>query len=215
MKKHLLALSLVLSLVALAKAQPKLGLKFSPVFVSSRVDLTSDTLDIFTSGSDFKFSIGLTVDQELSDTYFLSTGVVYIPKHVSIDITGENGGTYSNTREEYSLQYLQIPITLKLFTNEIAPDLSIFFQVGAGMEFKIYDAAVQEEFTLINQFKPFDASVILGAGAEYRAGVNTVLYAGGSIQRGLLGIVKATSPDIGDEFYLRSGLISIDLGIKF
>lgn len=159
--------------------------------------------------------MGLISDFEISETYLFSTGIIYSPKTFSMRIDGENGGSHINPLEEYDVAYLQFPMSLKLFTNEIVPDLAVFFQVGVGAEFKINDQAVEEEYTLISDFKFFDTNVILGAGVEYRAGINTVLYVEGSYQRGLLNVVKATEPSIGNEFDLRASVFMIDLGIKF
>ena len=184
-------------------AQTKIGLKFSPLLSASRTDLryentVNDTLNIEPSGLFGRLSLGLVVDYSISDTYYFSTGVSFLPKKVGVDITGEDGGFYANPSEEYNLQYLQIPVTLKLFTNEVAPDLSIFFQVGAGAEIRVFEEPVEDNYSLISEFRPFDASVILGGGVEYRAGINTILFVDMSYQRGLLNIVKSTTPVLPD-----------------
>ena len=92
-----------------SQAQSKLGLKFAPVFANSRTDLSfddvaNDTLDIENDGTGTKFSLGLIFDYEITETYYFSTGLVYLPKRVAFSVTGENGGTYPNPSEEYRLQ---------------------------------------------------------------------------------------------------------------
>jgi hypothetical protein len=68
----------------------------------------------------------------------------------------------------------------------------------------------------MSKFNTFDTSVILGVGGEYLAGINTVLFLGGSYQKGLINVVNETTPSLGeDALSLRNGVISIDLGIKF
>ncbi|MDH5607997.1 MAG: PorT family protein [Cyclobacteriaceae bacterium] len=215
MRKLVLFTFLLFGFVVGAFAQIKLGLKFSPSFTSSRINLISDTLDIENASTNTKFSLGLVMDSPLTDTYFFSTGLFYVPRRFSLNIIGENGGSFKNPREAYDLQYLQVPLTLKLFTNEIMPDMSMYFQVGATAEFLIYHGPVQEEYTLINELKGIDSSVIFGGGMEYQAGLNTVIFGGISYQRGLINIVKTTEPALADGFAIRTSALMVDIGLKF
>ena len=194
-------------------AQTQLGLKLAPVVASNRA--INDAQSVEKDGSAFKLSIGLVVDQPLSDSYFLSSGLIYIPKRVAFR-TQDN-----SIQEEYTLQYLQIPATLKLFTNEIAPDMKVYFQIGGGIEIKVFDKPADPDYVAIRKFNPLDLSVILGTGVEYRAGINTTIFGGISYQRGLANAVKATESDAGvlateyQDMQLRNTVVSIDLGVKF
>lgn len=203
MKRIFFLLAIILS-VALS-AQTKLGLKLSPVIVSNRV--TNDAQDVDKDDSNLKLSIGLVVDKPLTDTYHLSSGLVYIPKKAAFR-------TDSATTEEYRLQYLQIPATLKLFTNEIAPDIKMYFQVGTALEIKVFDEPKDPDYSVINKFNPVDFSVILGTGIEYEAGINTTIFGGISYQRGLANTVKETISGA-DGLQIRNTIVSIDLGVKF
>jgi len=194
------------------QAQTKLGLKFSPLFSFNQVELNSDTLDADDDGTNVKFSLGLVVDQPLTDTYFFSTGLFIVPKKVAIGIT-EDGGTFPNALEEYNLQYLQLPVTLKLMTNELSPDFGIFFQVGGGFEVKLSDRALEEEYVLVESFKPFDVMVLIGGGIEYRVGVNTTLFGGLSYQRGVINVVDETMSNL--DLDVKNSVLTIDFGIKF
>ena len=195
-------------------SQVRLGLKFSPNLVSSRVDQFSDTLDVERNGINTKFSMGLVMDYAMTDTYYFSSGLIYLPKTVNVRITGENGGTFANAEEVYNLQYLQVPISLKLFTNEIQPDLSVYFQVGISGEVKIFEEAELEEYVLVEEFKIFDSSTILGAGVEYNVGVSTTLFGGFTYNRGLANSVNTTIP-LDDELAIRNTAFTIDFGVKF
>ncbi|MEM8894206.1 MAG: porin family protein [Bacteroidota bacterium] len=209
-------LTLVLLLVGVhfASAQTKLGLKFSPSASLNRISNQSDTLDFSDDGAAIRFLFGLTADVPISDTYSFSTGVIYTPKHVSFAAVGENGGSYLIDLEEYRLHYLMIPISLKLYTNEIQPDAKLYFQVGATGEVKIFDEPKDERFIGIEDFNLFNASVLLGAGLEYKVGLNTILTAGFSYYRGLLNAIDQTIP-IDDELIIKNDMISFDVGVKF
>ncbi|MEP1034234.1 porin family protein [Ekhidna sp.] len=204
MKKFLFVLLIFLSVGSMA--QVKLGLKLAPVITSNRAKNDAQTVE--NDGSKMKFSIGLVADKTLSDTYYLSTGLIYLPKRASFR---NADGT---VEEEYKLQYLQIPATLKLFTNELAPDMKAYLQIGTALEIKVFDEAEDPTFVNVEKFTPIDVPVILGAGIEYRAGINTTIFGGFSYQRGLINTVNEASAAF-EDLQLRNTIFSIDFGVKF
>ncbi|WP_424962756.1 porin family protein [Ekhidna sp.] len=204
MKKFIFSLLIFASLGSMA--QIKLGLKLAPVIAANRAKNDAQTVE--NDGSKMKFSVGLIADKTLSDTYFLSSGLIYLPKRVAFrDATG-------TIEEEYKLQYLQIPATLKLFTNEIAPDLKGFLQIGSALEILVFNEEEDPSYTTVEKFTPIDVPVILGAGIEFRAGINTAIFGGFSYQRGLVNVVNGAADGFGD-LQLRNTVFSIDLGVKF
>lgn len=211
--KRLFSVFIFLLILQSGYGQVKLGLKFSPLLSLNQVELISDTLDMNNGSSRARFSLGLVVDKPLSDTYYFSTGLIILPKRVGIEVIPENGGTTPNTFEAYNLQYLQIPLTLKLFTNEIQPDLSIYFQVGGSFEIKVDDKPKDEDYILIEKFNPFDIGAMLGAGAEYRVGINTILFGGFSYQQGLIDVVSEARNNL--DLTIKNSVVTLDLGIKF
>ena len=214
MRKSFLFLSFILVGALACFSQTKLGLKFSPLFSSHKISLKSDQLEVFQGKTATRMSIGLIVDHPFTDTYFLSSGLIYLPKRVSINLEEEDGGTApTNPFESYDLNYLQIPLSLKLFTNEIAPDISLFFQVGLILEFKIFDQALNEDYEFISKFNFFDTAAIIGTGIEYRLGINTIFFTGISLQKGLINIINRTNPEY--PLVIRNQIVSIDVGMKF
>lgn len=205
MKKFLLFTLVLVSFGA--SAQVKLGLKVAPIFISNRVSNDAQTAE--NDGSVTKFSIGLTVDNPFADTYLLSSGLIYVPKRVAFrdpDL---------GIMEEYNVQYLQIPVTVKLFTNEVAPDMKVYFQVGGGLEFKVFDEALDPDYNLVESFNPIDIPVILGMGVEYRAGLSTTLYGGVTYQRGLTNSLNQVTDSSVEDLMIRNTVLSIDFGVKF
>ena len=214
MRKSLLFLSFILVGALACFSQTKLGLKFSPLFSSHKISLKSDQLEVYQGKTATRMSIGLIVDHPLTDTYFLSSGLIYLPKRVSINLEEENGGTApTNPFESYDLNYLQVPLSLKLFTNEIAPDISLFFQVGLILEFKIFEQALNEDYEFISKFNFFDTAAIIGTGIEYRLGINTLFFTSISLQKGLINIINRTNPEY--PLVIRNQIVSIDVGMKF
>ncbi|WP_425389774.1 porin family protein [Ekhidna sp.] len=204
MKQFIFSLLILASLGSVA--QVKLGLKLAPVVSANRAKNDAQTVE--NDGSQMKFSVGLIADQSLSDTYFLSTGLIYLPKRAAFR------NADNTVEEEYKLQYLQIPVSLKLFTNEIAPDVKPYIQIGSGLEIKVFDEAEDPSYTTIEKFTPIDVPVILGAGIEYRAGINTTLFGGFSYQRGLVNTVNEAAAGF-EDLQVRNTVLSIDIGLKF
>lgn len=202
--KRILFFVFIISGCTLA-AQTQLGMKLAPVVVSNRA--TNEAQSVENDGSALKFSIGLVVDKPISDSYFLSSGLIYVPKRLAFR-------TDSATSEEYTVQYLQIPLSLKLFANEVAPDIKPYFQIGAGLEIKVFDEPTDPDYVVVEKFNPIDFSVLIGAGVEYRAGINTTLFAGISYHRGLVNAVNETIAGA-DDLQLRNTVFSIDFGVKF
>jgi len=215
MRKIIVYVACSLVLTAGLIAQPKLGLKFSPSFTSSRVVHLSDTIQFSNGENVFKFSLGLMVDHQFTETYYFSSGLFFVPKQVAFNIEPDPGHSYKNQTEVYDLQYLQIPVTLKLFTNELTPAMALYFQVGGSLDINIFNQPQQRAYTLIREFRTLDTNVLLGMGGEYRVGINTILFAGFTYQRGLSNIVRTTNPKLEDGFAIRNTVLMIDFGIKF
>ncbi|RZK28726.1 MAG: PorT family protein, partial [Hymenobacter sp.] len=134
MKKLLLTVA-ALALAPAAFAQVEIGLKISPSISYLRPDGNSD-YQFNSEGSKFSFGGGIFMDYFFGENYAFNTGLF---------LTGK-GGTYSYrepvftpggapiiTKQKLAIQYLELPLTLKLFTNEVAPDTRIYFQVGGSL----------------------------------------------------------------------------------
>lgn len=214
-----LTLFVSLALKAQDESDLRLGIKLAPTFGNSRVLLDDPANTVENDGSAFRLSIGLIADRKFGNGYIFSSGLIYMPKEVSIAASGTGSNVFNAIPETYKLQYLQIPSTVKLFTNEIQPDLKIYFQLGMALEIKVYEEAETGlgEPEVIAQFQPFNIPVILGTGIEYTAGVNTTVFAGVSYQRGLTNIVESTNTnyEFAEELSIRTTLLSIDVGVKF
>ncbi|MEJ1928952.1 porin family protein [Nostoc sp. NIES-2111] len=229
--KVALAAALALGFTAApAQAQLKIGLRLAPAVAFSRVqDYSSQDLgpgnDIKYSGNGagFGISTGVLFDYFIKPNYAVSSGVYYTVKRAAVD-----GGAIGSTA--WNLQMIQIPITMKLYTNEIMPDMKIYFQLGGALDFVI----AQKRKSFVSDsipapdsgpFRGFDVSLLLGSGVEYRVAESTTLFAGFSYNRGLLnmmtkygalnefnalGIDKAN-----DRYGVRVDMVSLDMGIKF
>lgn len=207
MKRSLLLLCFI-GLVYQAQAQTQIGVKVSPLLSVNRVASDDDNINATSDGVGFRASFGPIVDFFLMENYYFSTGLLYTPKRAGVTI--REGGIESS--ENYKLQYLQLPATLKMFTNELALDTRLYFQVGGIPEVKIDEKKTSGD-TFIRKFRAIDFSVMAGFGIEYRLGVSSTAFAGISYSRGLINAASKRFDN--HDFKLKHDIISLDFGMKF
>lgn len=217
MRKFFFFSLLMLSLFSLQslQAQSKIGIKFAPTLSTNRVDFTGNNYSVSSNGVGGRFIFGPIFDLFITDNYYFSTGILFAPKRIGVTVIDRNGAQPISSEQAYNLQYIQLPATLKLFTNELALDTRVYFQLGGLLEFKIASGA-QEDYPLkyINETRLFDLGIHLGSGVEYRLGYNTLLFGGIFYNRGLTNAVTSATPE-GLEIDLKNDLVGLELGIKF
>ena len=186
----------------------KLGLQVSPTLSFNRVDDESADVDFSSDGVGGRMIGGAVLDYMLTDNYFISSGLFFVPKRVGVR------NDVSEARDRYKLHYLQIPATMKLFTNEVALDTRIYFQAGFTLDIKLLEDNISETVEYVEDFGFVDSSLLLAAGAEYRYGYNTIFFGGFSYRRGLANVVRNEFTPVRD-IVVKNDLFSLDLGIKF
>jgi len=193
MKKLLLAI-LLLSTFSGAGAQDsddlgfRFGLQISPELTWMK------SQDKFTSASIVKtgFAYGLMFDYDLAKNYSLSTGlyVAMTPSRLSYNIPIKFNSQSKDslfgigTSVNYKMNYVEIPISIKLKTNEIGY-ITYFGQFGVegGINIKAKGtikypspstSAIEDN--LNPDIGMFNMGLLLGAGIEYSLSSNTSAY---------------------------------------
>lgn len=198
MKKVTAILCLITLAASGAQAQSssvRFGIKVAPNFGF----ITPVSKELKNDGMRFGYTFGLISDFMIGATenYAFSTGL----------FLNNTGGktTYpfgdKNLRTESRYQYIELPLTLKLKTNEIGY-MTYYGQIGFGSAFNIaaksdFDAPdgkgeivrVTDE-NIMDQTNLFKASLIVGAGLEYNFSGNTALVAGITYNNGFTNILK-------------------------
>lgn len=235
MKKILLALLTLGATISSASAQVEIGLKLSPAITSLRAESPAGTAvgAGFASGdSKVGFGGGLVVDYFFGENYAFSTGLVLTGKggtfsyNETKNSTGGGGGLNFKNTLKLTTQYLEVPLSVKLFTNEVAPDVRLYFQVGGSLNVPIGSRIDGEKFytdpsnnTSIKAseyIKFFDADALAGFGAEYQLAKSTKVFAGLSYHRGLVDIDGYFESERGfKDVTIKNSNIALDLGIKF
>ncbi len=212
MKRNLLIFLLLVSSTAgfaqVDFSRVKIGLQVSPTLSFNRVNDESDDVNFTSDGVGGRMIGGAVVDYMLTDNYFISSGLFFVPKRVGLR------NNVDEAQDRYKLHYLQIPATMKLFTNEVALNTRIYFQAGFTLDIRLLEDNISEEVAFVEDFGFVDSSLLLAAGAEYRYGYNTIFFGGFSYRRGLANVVRNEFAPVQD-IVVKNDLFSLDLGIKF
>lgn len=230
MKKLLIIASFILiSLTIFAQEEPAFhfGVKASP----SLAWLRSDTKGYASDGSKFGFSYGLITDFNFASKYAFSTGIDITYRGGKFKTVQElkdivNKDSVISTSASYVLQYLEIPITLKLKTNEIG-SVTYYVQVGVAPGINIrarknYESSTQTTVSGIpqtinaeenkldaqNEINSLNLSMIIGGGVEYTLSGQTVLVGGIQFNNGFLDVFDDTPK-------VNSNYLALTLGILF
>ena len=230
MKKLLLIASFILGSISIfAQEEPAFhfGVKASP----SLAWLRSDTKGYASDGSKFGFSYGLITDFNFASKYAFSTGIDITYRGGKFKTVQElktkvNEDSVISTSASYVLQYLEIPITLKLKTNEIG-SVTYYVQVGVApginirarknyasstqttvLGTKYTTTAEENKLDAQNEINSLSLSMIIGGGVEYTLSGQTVLVGGIQFNNGFLDVFDDTPK-------VNSNYLALTLGILF
>jgi hypothetical protein len=227
MKKLLLTIA-ALAVAPAAFAQVEIGLKVSPSISYLRTGSTSATA-FESQSSKFSFGGGIFMDYFFGQNYAFNTGLFLTGKGGTISYLDRSSATAPAVRVEQkiAMQYLELPLTIKLFTNEVAPDTRVYFQVGGSLAVPV-QTRINGEKNYIDAFDnsnetsagshvfDIDANLIGAVGAEYQLGQSTKFLAGISYHHGLVDTDRYFQKNrkFGD-VSIKNSVFSLDLGLKF
>ncbi len=234
MKKLLLAFSaLLFSLAVMAQDQGnsqqefrqfKFGFKVEPNF--SWMTPSSD--ELLSNGVSLRANFGLNLDFMFSENYAFGTGINLMGTGGSLSYldneTRDNDpNNYLISRERsYKLRYVEIPLTLKLRTQEIGY-LTYWGQFGLGLGFVtraqgdddikffsaeneqgfyepvIRDDELDENVDISSDIVPVRAALIVGAGADYSLSGSTALSFGIIFNNGFTNVLKGNGIEKDDK----------------
>ncbi|MCH8329916.1 MAG: PorT family protein [Bacteroidetes bacterium] len=217
--KKVLALILLVSFAFASHAQDfRFGIQGAPVLSWLKPDVRT----ISSTGFRVGFKYGLIFDYNFTDNYSISTGFnvtsgggnVKYDDSLTFDTT--NYGTSAEIK--HKLKYLEIPINLKLRTNEIGY-MKYFVQVGVTPSFKFFKA--RADICIVDVCDVYDdyndgvgfanIAFSFGAGVEYNLGGNTSAVAALVFKNGIIDI---TSKDVDDAKVIMN-YIALNLAIMF
>jgi hypothetical protein len=231
--KKLIFSALFLMSAFSASAQTEIGLQLSPSLAGNRV-IATDVYGFKSEGVQPRYGIGLVVDKFFSENYAFSTGLFYRTKGGKISYRTERIKYEPTTAydpritDKFNIQYLEVPITLKLYTNEVALDTRLYFQLGTSVNTRISATVNGEKVEPSNnafsgrrttrRFNIVELDALVGGGLEMQLGENTKIFGGVSYHRGLTDADNYFEKDeiFGDkDIAVKNGAFALDLGIKF
>lgn len=202
-----------------AFSQVKVGLRIAPgLSLNSVTDKKpADSIAFSNNGAGFAFSAGVNLDFFFSDNYAFMTGLWYSTKTAGLKaVSTFPSSTYTQT---VALQYLQIPVALKVYTNELATNIKMNFTLGGTIDVKIAEKLKKSDPAnnlYKNMYQPFNVGLLIGSGVEYQTGGNIILFGGIYYNRGLLGQLKNNDTfKFKDDAKYTLGSLNLELGAKF
>ena len=202
----------------------EMGLRFAPSLDINTAEGVGTYSGFQNNGAGVRMSVGPTLDYFFfKDRYAFSTGLWYTIKRSGFQMPGSFGETKpvpgSPYKESiYNLQYLQIPATVKLFANNIAPNMRLYVQTGGLLSLKLAEKALQTERNGLyqaesggdrRQYGFGDIELLLGTGIQYKINQTNAFNIGISYQRGLINVAR------GSQLVSKNRIVSLDLGFKF
>jgi hypothetical protein len=210
--KHLIIASLVILSVNVSHGQTKLGLKLNPAIITQRLTFPDDSSSIKKGPNSFNLSVMLFADIGIAQNYFFNTGIGYTSKRMNLEYFQQDG--VSTESKGYNVQYVQIPATLKLYTNEIALDKKLCFQFGPLIEVAVHNKETNQDVTIIDKFQPVDISLLFATGLEIQLAPQTAIQLGFNYTRGLINVAKSAAEGA-EGMVIKNDLYSIEIAVKF
>jgi hypothetical protein len=193
--------------------------------------LHSSTKGYDSNGSKFGFTYGLITEFKFSDNYAFATGIDVAyrggkSKYTSSATLGSTTITKS-FEQTTTLQYIELPITLKLKTNEIGY-LTYYLQAGLSPGINISANADQKistqtttggststvnsdstDIDIKDGINNFNLSMVIGGGVEYTLSGSTVLLVGIQFNNGFLDVIDDSAVKV------NSNYLALTVGVLF
>ena len=229
MKKVILTLA-ALAVAPAAFAQVEIGLKVSPSISYLRTNSQSN--DFQNGNSKLGFGGGIFIDYFFGENYAFNTGLFLTGKGGSYSykensVLGTSAAGTTTVTQKLGIDYLELPVTIKLFTNEIASGTRLYFQVGPSVAVPVGarlngDKYTNDPFNSNAQTKSSDRvfavdfNVLGSVGAEYQLGHSTKVLTGISYHHGLVDLDRYFEKDRGfKDVSIKNSVFALDLGLKF
>lgn len=208
-KKLLLTLfGIFMSGILLAQEEGvRLGLALNPTVNFGRLSDNNDKVVDRSSGVGLRF--GLLVDNFFTENYAFHTGV-----HLLIKSFGDRDEDFFNSFARTSITTIEIPVALKLRSNEIGDGFHATGQLGATLDLnvaaktKFGNNMGNNEVNIKDDVNTFGSTFKFGAGMEKTLGFGSFAF-GLSYNFGLTDLAKS------DQVKLKVNYLSFDLGFYF
>ncbi len=204
----------------------EMSFRFSPSFSYNTADGVGAYSQFLTNGTGVRLSVGPSLDYFFfKDRYAFSSGLWYTIKRSSFVIPGSFGQDrfrpgLSPGESVYNLQYIQLPLTVKMYANDLGPSMRGYIQCGGLFDVKLAEKALDQTTNPLykhataggsykRQYGFGDVGVLIGAGVQYKINSINALNLGLSYQRGLVNVFRDEALES------RNNTVAIEMGFKF
>ncbi|MEZ0608591.1 hypothetical protein ACAW74_08755 [Fibrella sp. WM1] len=164
-------------------------------------------------GASLQYSVGPSVDIYLmQNRYALSTGLWYTAKNVGFVHPVSDGGGLST----YNLQYIQLPVTMKLMSDNLIKTGRTYVQYGATVDVKVAERALDKASNVFyqrnssrNQFAATDFGLLVAVGYIRQISPTNSLIVSLQYQRSF--VDTATLPELTS----KNNLLALGAGLSF
>lgn len=212
---------LMLLLPIAAKSQEEfknfqLGFTLTPNLGWARINDNSPSYSA--EGTNVGFSYGLIGDFGFSKNYFFSTAFTLTSINTKVSNTDVDAPGAVRNDITYKVQYIEIPLTIKLKTNEVA-ERCFYGQFGLGTGIKVsgkLDSELRSSTGVVSEEtkKDIDSdnvirlSLVAGAGMQWNFTQNTSFLTGVTFNNGFTNMLSK-GPSI------RNSYVALNLGVLF
>jgi hypothetical protein len=217
MKKNFLLLTFLCFTSLIFSQKVKFGVFFDPQ-VSW---LMPESRTVSSEGNNWSLNGGLSMDNYFQKNYAFSTGISLGSQGGSlkddnikpIKVYDEVDSLPAGTTLKYKLQYLTVPIGLKLKSNQLGYT-TFFVNIGFTTQFNLKAKGESDntgglkDDSIKDEINWFNAGYHFGGGIEYALGEDTALSLGIIYHNGFVDVTKST-PDV------QTRVLSLRLGLIF
>lgn len=245
--KPLFCIGILIAATTSLFAQKRMGVKIMPGVTFTNVSQEKgDDIQSINWGSTAGpgFGIGWFVDMPMAENRIaFSTGLSYAMKNFTMDIetpievdmynpeTGSTSRFLIRNDPQYMLHYLQIPLTLKVFTKSEMKDYRFFLQGGATFDIKLAEQPLDKTDNYLYQlsqvandgepvFKSADVGIYGAIGCEWKLKNGHGIFGALSVNKGLMKQFNSLNwlPASGKlDYYMKAKFaqVSMELGYIF
>lgn len=183
--------------------------------------LRTELDEVKNDGSVFGINGGVVFDRYFTENYAFSTGIslwqtggkLLFTDGMDFNTRSGNKSVDPNSSVTYRLQYLTIPFSLKLSSNEIGY-VSFFAHIGINNHISVGKSAFipstdNTKVGIPKEINIYSMSYFFGGGCEYSLGGNTSLLGGLYFTSGFWDIMSS------DDYRATLNAVSLRLGVRF
>ena len=194
MKKLILSIGLVLLTLLKVVGQEAHSIRLSFVAEPQISWMKPDKEGVESRSGMAGYNFGVVLDRFFADNYAISTGLTINRTGGKLSYTGvDTEGNSVQVDKDYKLRYLEIPIGLKLRSNEFRRTC-FYGRFGLTPQINI-EARDEEDHSVGDEIRLFDLGYHLGAGIEYSIGGSNALMFGVIFHNGFTDITDVAGYD--------------------